>query len=62
MYEGCWGCHCLGFLVLYGWLLCWWKVWGAMGVAGTLEVVEVVEDLGENLGGTFGCLLKLTFS
>ena len=32
---------------------------GSMGVAGTLEVVEVVEDLGEKLDGTFGCPLKL---
>ena len=30
---------------------------GAMGVAGTLKVVEGVEDLGEKLDGTFGCLL-----
>ena len=32
---------------------------GSMGVAGTLEVVEVVEDVGEKLDGTFGCPLKL---
>ena len=32
---------------------------GPMGVAGTLEVMEVVEDLGEILDGTFGWLLKL---
>ena len=32
---------------------------GPMGVAGTLEVKEVVEDLGEILNGTFGWLLKL---
>ena len=32
---------------------------GPMGVAGTLEVMEVVEDLGEKLDATFGCLLKL---
>ena len=32
---------------------------GSMGVEGTLEVVEVVEDPGEKLDGTFGCLLKL---
>ena len=56
MYEGCWGCHCLGFLVLYGCPLCWVEGVGAMGMAGTLEVVE---DLGEKLDGTFGCLLKL---
>ena len=28
---------------------------GAMGVAGTLEVMEDVEGLGELLDGTFGC-------
>ena len=33
--------------------------YGGLGVAGTLEVVEVVEDLGELLDGTFGWLLKL---
>ena len=33
---------------------------GAMGVAGTLEVMEDVEGLGELLDGTFGCLLKLS--
>ena len=33
---------------------------GAMGVAGTLEVVEVVVDLVENLDGTFGCLPVLS--
>ena len=32
---------------------------GAMDVAGTLELVEEVEDLGEILDGTFGCPLKL---
>ena len=32
---------------------------GSLGVAGTLEVVEVVEVLGELLDGTFGWLLKL---
>ena len=32
---------------------------GPMGVAGTLEVVEVEEDLGEILDGTFGWPLKL---
>ena len=29
------------------------------GVAGTLEVMEDVEGLGELLDGTFGCPLKL---
>ena len=29
-----------------------------MDVAGTLEVVEEVEDLGEILDGTIGCLLN----
>ena len=33
---------------------------GAMGVAGTLEVMEGVEGLGELLDGTFGCPLKLS--
>ena len=28
---------------------------GAMGVAGTLEVMEDMEGLGELLDGTFGC-------
>ena len=32
---------------------------GGTGVAGTLEVMEGVEDLGELLDGTFGCSLKL---
>ena len=32
---------------------------GAMDVAGTLEVLEVVEVLGEILDGTFGWPLKL---
>ena len=32
---------------------------GGLGVAGTLEEMEVVEDLGEILDGTFGWLLKL---
>ena len=43
-----------------GWVAaaCGWKVWGPMGVAGTLEVVEVEVDLVENLDGTFGCPLK----
>ena len=31
---------------------------GAMGVAGTLEVMEEVEGLGVLADGTFGCLPK----
>ena len=52
-------------LVLEGALSAGWvaTVWvegvGAMGVAGTLEVVEVEVGLVENLDGTFGCLLKV---
>ena len=56
-------------LELYGLLLVGfaWVDWvvvvlvegvGAMSVAGTLEVMEGVEGLGELLDGTFGCLLK----
>ena len=37
----------------------WVEGVGAMGVAGMLEVVEVVRGLVENLDGTFGCLLKV---
>ena len=32
---------------------------GAMGVAGTLEVMDVEVGLVENLDGTFGCPLKV---
>ena len=32
---------------------------GPMGVAGTLEVVEVEVELDEKLDGTFGCPLKV---
>ena len=32
---------------------------GAMGVAGTLEEVEVVVEVVEKLDGTFGCPLKV---
>ena len=37
----------------------WVEGVGAMGVAGTLEVVEVGVELVENLDGTFGCLLRV---
>ena len=37
----------------------WVEGVGAMGVAGTLEVVEVGVELVENLDGTFGCPLKV---
>ena len=44
-----------------GWVAATWvEGVGAMGVAGTLEVVEVEVGLVENLDGTFGCLLKVT--
>ena len=43
-----------------GWVAtAWVEGVGAMGVAGTLEVVEVGVELVENLDGTFGCLLKV---
>ena len=51
---------CLGA----GWLAAGWKTaaWvegvGAMGVAGTLEVEELLVDLVEKLDGTFDCPLK----
>ena len=47
-----------------GWLAAGWKTaaWvedvGAMGVAGTLEVEELLVDLVEKSDGTFDCLLK----
>ena len=61
MYGWCW---MKVAWVLGGWSAGWVSTaWvegeGAMGVAGMLEVVEVVVDLVENLDGTFGCPLKV---
>ena len=55
----------LGGLPLAGFVdVVWVVVWlvegmGGLGVAGTLEVMVVMEGLGEILDGTFGWLLKL---
>ena len=62
-----WSLHVCGLLMLplvgfpwVGWVaIALVEDVGAMDVAGTLEVVEEVEGLGEILDGTFGCPLKL---
>ena len=61
-----WSLHVLGLggLLLVGFAWLGWVVVvlvegvGAMDVAGTLELMEDVEGLGELPDGTFGCLPK----